>query len=127
MTIASAALLTAVPSAYASAAHPSAAQAGTGTDSDSALDRYYRQRPDWGGCATGPGDTAGRDLDRAGGGEVATDPDVVHRMLRRRRTVDPLEALSDGERGVLALMAEGLSNSAIARRLHCRTHLPAQC
>ncbi len=40
-------------------------------------------------------------------------------MLRRRRTVDPLEALSNGERGVLALMADGLSNSAIARRLHC--------
>ncbi|KWT56737.1 hypothetical protein ADL21_37815 [Streptomyces albus subsp. albus] len=55
MTTASAALLTAVPPAHASAARPAAAQAGTGTDSDSALDRYYRQRLNRGGCATGPG------------------------------------------------------------------------
>ncbi|MFF5701396.1 alpha/beta hydrolase [Streptomyces sp. NPDC012794] len=32
----------------------------------SGLDRYYRQRPDWGSCAKGPDDTTGRDLDRAG-------------------------------------------------------------
>ncbi|QDQ13294.1 alpha/beta hydrolase [Streptomyces spectabilis] len=30
------------------------------------LDRYYQQRLDWGSCAQGPGDAAGRDLDKAG-------------------------------------------------------------
>jgi DNA-binding NarL/FixJ family response regulator len=55
---------------------------------------------------------------RVAAGETVIDPDIVHRLMSRPRTVDPLEGLADSEREVLGLMAEGLSNSAIARRLH---------
>jgi DNA-binding NarL/FixJ family response regulator len=47
----------------------------------------------------------------------ALDPEVVSRMLGRKREDDPLEALTPREREVLALMAEGRSNSAIAAKL----------
>jgi DNA-binding NarL/FixJ family response regulator len=43
------------------------------------------------------------------------DPQVISQLVRRRR--DPLSALSAREREVLALMAEGHSNAAIARHL----------
>ncbi len=49
------------------------------------------------------------------GGGTVVDPEVVRRLLRRPR--DPLAALSAREREVLALVAEGHSNSAIAGRL----------
>ena len=54
--------------------------------------------------------------DVAEGGTVI-DPDVVAALLGRRRRVDPLESLSDRERQVLATMAEGRSNLAIAEHL----------
>ncbi|MFE2266153.1 response regulator [Streptomyces griseosporeus] len=50
----------------------------------------------------------------AGGGTVV-DPEVVRQLLRRRR--DPLARLTPREREVLALVAEGRSNGAIARQL----------
>jgi DNA-binding NarL/FixJ family response regulator len=45
------------------------------------------------------------------------DPQVVSQLLRRHREQDPLEELSQREREVLELMAEGRSNHAIADRL----------
>jgi DNA-binding NarL/FixJ family response regulator len=45
------------------------------------------------------------------------DPQVVSQLLRRHRHADPLADLSDREREVLELMAEGRSNHAVAARL----------
>jgi serine/threonine-protein kinase len=50
-------------------------------------------------------------------GGSALDPAVVAQMLGRRRTGDPLDELSEREREVLAGMAEGQSNHAIAQAL----------
>jgi DNA-binding NarL/FixJ family response regulator len=55
---------------------------------------------------------------RVGAGGSALDPSVVAQLVDRRRAgTDPLDALSAREREVLALMAEGRSNQAIAARL----------
>jgi DNA-binding NarL/FixJ family response regulator len=54
---------------------------------------------------------------RVADGGSALDPEVVSRLLGRRRREDPLEALSPREREVLSLMAEGRSNHAIAEQL----------
>ena len=51
------------------------------------------------------------------GGSVV-DPEVVARLLDRRRVHSPLEALSDREREILSAMAQGRSNQAICERLH---------
>jgi DNA-binding NarL/FixJ family response regulator len=52
----------------------------------------------------------------AAGGSVV-DPAIVAALLGRRRQPNPLDRLTDRERDVLALMAEGRSNRAIATRL----------
>jgi DNA-binding NarL/FixJ family response regulator len=52
----------------------------------------------------------------AQGGSVV-DPGLVQELIAARRVNDPLEALTPREREVLGLMAEGRSNSGIARRL----------
>ena len=54
---------------------------------------------------------------RVGRGGTAVDPEVVARLVGRRGPDDPLLELTEREREVLALMAEGRSNSAIARKL----------
>ena len=54
---------------------------------------------------------------RVGEGGTALDPEVVSQLLARSRRRDPLAALSPREREVLAHMAQGLSNSAIAESL----------
>ena len=54
---------------------------------------------------------------RVAEGGSALDPEVVSHMLGRRRREDPLAELTPREREVLALMAEGYSNSAIATKL----------
>ena len=52
----------------------------------------------------------------AAGGSVI-DPEVVAQLVGRRRTRDPVQELTERERQVLALMAEGRSNQAIGERL----------
>jgi DNA-binding NarL/FixJ family response regulator len=55
-------------------------------------------------------------VERIAGGGVVIDPEVVRQLLSRGSR-DPLDPLTTREREVLALMAEGRSNSAVARRL----------
>jgi DNA-binding NarL/FixJ family response regulator len=54
---------------------------------------------------------------RVGEGGSVLDPEVVATLLGRRRRDDPLAELTDREREVLGLMAEGRSNHAIAEQL----------
>jgi DNA-binding NarL/FixJ family response regulator len=56
-------------------------------------------------------------LRRVAGGATVLDPEVVAQLLVRRRRDDPLRNLTPREREVLALMAEGRSNTAIARKI----------
>ena len=56
-------------------------------------------------------------LRRVDGGETVIDPTIVSRLLGRRRREDPVERLTEREREVLGLIAEGMSNKAIAARL----------
>jgi DNA-binding NarL/FixJ family response regulator len=56
-------------------------------------------------------------LHRVAGGATVLDPQVVAELLARRRGRNALDALTTRERQLLALMAEGHSNTAIAERL----------
>ena len=56
-------------------------------------------------------------IDRIAAGGTVMDPEVVAGMLSATRHASTLAALTARERDVLALMAEGRSNSAIAERL----------
>jgi DNA-binding NarL/FixJ family response regulator len=57
-------------------------------------------------------------VERINSGGSVLDPEVVAQMLGRSRGEDPLEALTDREREVLGLMAEGRTNRAIAGELY---------
>lgn len=56
-------------------------------------------------------------LVRVARGATVLDPQVVAQLLARQRRGDPLEKLTARERQLLALMAEGHSNTALARRM----------
>jgi DNA-binding NarL/FixJ family response regulator len=56
-------------------------------------------------------------VERVAGGGTVLDPEVVAHFLGRQGTRDRLAELTERERQVLALMAEGRSNRAIARQL----------
>jgi DNA-binding NarL/FixJ family response regulator len=56
-------------------------------------------------------------IQRVAEGGSALDPEVVSQMLGRRRSSSPIDELTPREREVLALMAEGRSNHAIAAEL----------
>jgi|SRR5271166_419448 len=55
--------------------------------------------------------------ERVAQGGSMVDPGLVQELVAARHVDDPLDALSAREREVLSLMAEGYSNSGIARRL----------
>lgn len=57
-------------------------------------------------------------VERILAGETVLDPEVVSELFRQRRNVTALAPLSERERAVLALMAEGRSNAGIADALH---------
>ncbi|QDY80860.1 response regulator transcription factor [Streptomyces qinzhouensis] len=57
-------------------------------------------------------------LDRVGRGRAAFDPEVVRRLMARSSRTDPLAGLTARERDVLAEMAQGHANGAIAERLY---------
>jgi DNA-binding NarL/FixJ family response regulator len=62
-------------------------------------------------------------VERVGHGGSVLDPAVVSELVGRPRQADnPLENLTDREREVLALIAEGRSNAAIAERLFISDH-----
>jgi DNA-binding NarL/FixJ family response regulator len=56
-------------------------------------------------------------LERIDEGECVLDPTIVSRLVGRPREQSPLDELTDREREVLALMAEGHSNDGICRQL----------
>jgi Bacterial regulatory proteins, luxR family len=67
---------------------------------------------------------------RVAEGRSAIDPTIASQLLRRHRADDPLEGITPREHEVLALMAEGRSNQAIADRLAspsapCKSTSPA--
>jgi serine/threonine-protein kinase len=56
-------------------------------------------------------------LHRVNADDCVIDPSIVQQLLTRRRRAHPIDQLSERERDVLALIAEGLTNHAIGERL----------
>jgi DNA-binding NarL/FixJ family response regulator len=56
-------------------------------------------------------------LRRINDGECVIDPTIVSRLVARKRARGPLDVLTEREREVLALVAEGHSNGAIGEKL----------
>lgn len=66
-------------------------------------------------------DTFASDVRRVADGECVLDPELVTRLVDKKRHGDPLDALTERERSVLALMARGRSNSALSHELSLST------
>jgi DNA-binding NarL/FixJ family response regulator len=60
----------------------------------------------------------GEAVRRVAAGGLVVDPSVVAQLVGRRRARSPIDELTEREREVLAVMAEGRSNQAICQRLH---------
>ena len=60
----------------------------------------------------------GTDVRKVARRDTVIDPELVARLVAGRRERDPLDELTGRERAVLALMAQGLSNAAVAADLH---------
>lgn len=58
------------------------------------------------------------DVRRVAIGGTVIDPALVRRLVARQRFHDPIDTLTQRERSVLGLMAQGLSNSALSKELH---------
>jgi DNA-binding NarL/FixJ family response regulator len=56
-------------------------------------------------------------LERINEGECVVDPTIVSRLVGRPREASALDELTDREREVLALIAEGHSNEGISKKL----------
>jgi DNA-binding NarL/FixJ family response regulator len=56
-------------------------------------------------------------IQRVAAGEVVVDPEIIRRVLSRKREASPVDELTAREREILGLMAEGHSNGAISERL----------
>jgi DNA-binding NarL/FixJ family response regulator len=61
--------------------------------------------------------TFASDVRRVANGDCVIDPELVARLVDKKREGDPLAALTERERRVLALMAQGRSNSALSMEL----------
>jgi DNA-binding NarL/FixJ family response regulator len=61
--------------------------------------------------------TFASDVRRVANGDCVIDPELVARLVDKKREGDPLAALTERERRVLALMAQGRSNSALSTEL----------
>ncbi|MER5345519.1 response regulator transcription factor [Streptomyces mirabilis] len=61
--------------------------------------------------------TFANDVRRVANGDCVLDPELVARLLGRKRVHDPLTALTHRERAVLELMAQGRSNLALSAEL----------
>lgn len=57
-------------------------------------------------------------MTRVAEGETVIDPEIIRTLVARPRQQNPLHRLTEREREVLALMAEGRSNQGIGDRLH---------
>jgi DNA-binding NarL/FixJ family response regulator len=57
-------------------------------------------------------------LGRVAAGQSVVDSELVSRLVHRQRVSNPMDGLTDRERDVLELMAEGRSNQGICERLH---------